>query len=748
MATIKEVAEFANVSIATVSNHINRTKPVSKELASKIDKAIETLNYSPNISARSLKASVYTDIGIVLPNFDDKYYVQIFNGIEQTLQGTNYSINVAFSYDIPEVEENIIKNMLKKQICGLIIVTSKPNNWNFFYDNFTSQGKPVVTIDRSIKNLDANFISFDYKNMMLSLTKNLLKNDYTNLCLISGSKEFDSEESAISGFINAHNAYSVSDYSIITCDMNKENSFKSTVKLLSSNVPGGIILTSELMATGAVEALNLLGYDNIPVATLGEQHWNLRTNSFASFSAPRPAIKIGSTAAEVLLNNIQYPVLETQKIIFPNDILKEQGNEKIFSHVKKQAVSRHKRKINLLLLDTPVVHNFTGLIKNFEDTFGIETNIKILPHQKIYEAITEQNSFGAYDVVMFDIPWLGTLASKNILFDISDMLRTTDTGVFFKDCLKRFGEFNGRFYGLPFMYAPQMFYYRKDLFNNRSIQNQFFSKHGISLRPPITLKELNIVSEFFTNDTDVINYGMSVAAAYTECLAPEIHMRLQSYDSLIFDEKNNVVFDNPKTLKALINFKKALNFAKPNYLEATDVSIVDDFLNGETAMLITYPAFLTDISDLRKNSLLGSIGYSLIPGRTPLLGGWSMGVSNFSQSKQDAFSFIEWTCSPQISNYFSLMGGQTAITNTYTNDELVKMNPWLPLYYKAYEYTKFTASPTLQNGKVIPAEYMDEIICKGVYKLIKDELLVHQAISSIQDDLRKLLEHMDSSLYP
>ena len=72
------------------------------------------------------------------------------------------------------------------------------------------------------------------------------------------------------------------------------------------------------------------------------------------------------------------------------------------------------------------------------------------------------------------------------------------------------------------------------------------------------------------------------------------------------------------------------------------MSIVDDFLRGDTAMLITYPAFLTNSTDLRRSST--SIGCSLVPGRRPLLGGWSFGVSRQSAQREQALAFLRWTC--------------------------------------------------------------------------------------------------------
>jgi multiple sugar transport system substrate-binding protein len=174
MATIKDVAKKANTSIATVSNYLNKTKPVSKKKASNILQAIEELNYIQNLSAKSLKSNQYSDIGVILPNFEDSYYVQIFRGIDRAFQNTDYYLNLAFSYDIPELEIKIVDRFVKKQIRGLIMITCQPDKWEYYHKQFYSVNKSMVLIDRRINNLDVNFVAFDYfaavKNITLDLT--------------------------------------------------------------------------------------------------------------------------------------------------------------------------------------------------------------------------------------------------------------------------------------------------------------------------------------------------------------------------------------------------------------------------------------------------------------------------------------------------------------------------------------------------------------------------------------------------
>lgn len=753
MATIKDVARMAGVSTATVSNYLNHTKPVSPEVSLKIQQAVDELQYNLNLSAKSLKSNSYTDIGVILPNFDDSYYVQLFQGIENAFQNTGYYTNLAFSYDLPEQEQNIIRNFLKKQIRGLLLVSCQPDNWKFFYNHFTSDKRPLVLIDRDIHSLDANFISFDHYSFIKQSTDQLLSMQHRRICLITGPKTFTSEARSMKGFTDSLQEAGLEPESsfIINTNQSKEDAFRKAVQFLRIVVPDAFITTSESLAAGVIEALAILGLSprEIPVITLGEEHWNLFTHSFASGSAARPAMKLGHTAADLLLAQLRSPLTkENERIILKNDTGNVSSSFREIPVIPSISVSSHpSKRVRILMMDTPQVHTLLGVLKNFEKRTNIKADVTILPHHDLYETILQKHYAEdeiPYDVFMYDIPWLPSLASAHILSDITEELKAINLNIFFPGCLNYFSTFENRYYGLPFMYAPQILYYRKDLFENQKLQAEYKRQNSITLRPPLTLKEFNTIADFFTNHTDAVPYGISIPGAYAECLVPEIYMRLHAYGGKLFDSRGNVCLERTPSLKAYINLLRSVRLAKPDYLTATDTSVVQDFLNGETAMLITYPAFMTDVVDLRKNSINGVIGYHHIPGRSPLLGGWSLGISNRSPQKAEAFAFLKWICDEQTANYFTLLGGQSAITSTYTNDELNKHYPWLPLYHSTYSYTEPIMPPRLKNNLIPPQNQIDSIVFKWFCKLLEGELEVQDAITSTQQDLEAFIQNFPS----
>jgi multiple sugar transport system substrate-binding protein len=751
MPTIRDVAAAANVSIATVSNYINKTRPVSPAAAQRIKQAIEQLGYTQNLFARSLKSNVYNDVGVILPNLSDPYYAQVFQGIEQAFQNGKHFINLALSYDIPDIERNIVDNLTRKNVCGLILATCIPDDWRFYYDRFTSRDRALVLIDRMIENLDSNFVAFDNRRTTASLVCSLLAMGKRRIHLFTGPSSFYCESECVAGYTEAVREAGLGPGagSISTGVLNKEKAFQQTIQLFKTAQPDAIIATSELTTMGVIEALTLLGFgrEEVPVFTLGEEHWNRYTHSFASVSTVRPAIQMGVTAANLLKKQILSPKTHEKTTVILNDrapALTVQNLSQITTPQRKTP----SRGINILFLETPQSWAIQGFLPNFENASGIKANAEILPQRYLFDRILSEASSAAEkqsDVYMFDIPWLYDLASRGILADITDFIRgaSFDASVFLPGCLKYFSEFEGRYFGLPFMYAPQILYYRKDLFENRAIAAEYARRFNSSLVPPRTWKEFAAVAEFFTScdlSENRVRYGTSIPAAYKECFAPEIYMRLFASGGRVFDSRFNVVFNSPQTLKAYVNFKSTFKFAKPDYRTATDISVVSDFVNGETAMLITYPSFLTNTTDLRTGSMVGDIGYSLIPGRTPILGGWSFGINSRSEKKEDALKFLQWTVTEENANYFTLLGGQPAVNSLFANDELITLYPWLPLYHMAYQYTKPVIPPYKSGRQIISQDRIDAILYAHAMDLIDDKTDVATAISRTHADLAELFK--------
>lgn len=752
MSTIKDVASKAGVSVGTVSNYINKTKPVNNKIGIKIENAIEELRYVLNKNAQSLKKSSSYEIAVILPNIQNQYYNDIYIGIEKEFQNTDYFINLSFNDEIPDKEVCLITNYIKKQIDGIMLVSTQPENTEFFTDVFFDNKIPIVFLEREIKNYDANFVSFDNKATIYGITNSLIHRECHKIALITGPETYSSESDCIEGYINAHddNKCHLDRDLIIYTNLTKEDAFRSALELFRENKPEVIITSSEEIAEGVLEAAHICGVDvskDMKVITLGQEYWNKYGKYPNVIRTSRTAVDLGSAAAKLLKQNMDSPVLfETQKILFKdnfdNRIL--EANDKM---ILKPSAGKDRKRIKVLFLDTSEVKAFSGLIPYFTEKYNVDVEFKTCPQNLLKDRIiTEADKcIHEADVFMYDIPWLYYLASNDYLADITEYIYASglNLDIYLPGSFKYYSEYKSRYYGLPFLYSPQLLFYRKDIFSDKKLQREFEDKYMAKLIPPRTWLEFNAVSEFFTrelNPESPVEYGVSLPLAYFEIMAPELHTRLWAYGGEIFDKNNKVILDSPENKKAFTTFVNVLKTSPGKIQEQTIEKTVSDFCQGKTAMLITYASHVTILNNRFLSNIIGKIGYDTIPGRSPMLGGWSLGISPFSKNKEAAFDFISWACGEQIGAYYTILEGQSPLVSLYKNNDLLKLYPWLPLIYDTYNLCNIRKSPIKQGGTIIPHDKMEYLICKQIYSAIEGTATITEALKHAQKDLEVLFE--------
>ena len=92
--TVKDVAKFANVSIATVSRVLNGNYYVSPEIADRVNAAIKELQYYPNSVARSLKTRSTKTIGFVVSDISNSYHITLAKAVEDVISVEGYNMIV------------------------------------------------------------------------------------------------------------------------------------------------------------------------------------------------------------------------------------------------------------------------------------------------------------------------------------------------------------------------------------------------------------------------------------------------------------------------------------------------------------------------------------------------------------------------------------------------------------------------------------------------------------------------------
>lgn len=122
--SIKEVADAAGVSTATVSNVFSGKKPVKPELAAKVRENATRLGYHINRAASNLRSGQSHVVPVMVPDLSDPFFTSLITEIEALAEADDFDIIVTSSKDDAETEKRRISALLSWQPAGMIIVPS------------------------------------------------------------------------------------------------------------------------------------------------------------------------------------------------------------------------------------------------------------------------------------------------------------------------------------------------------------------------------------------------------------------------------------------------------------------------------------------------------------------------------------------------------------------------------------------------------------------------------------------------
>src|SRR5262249_33006007 len=122
---IKDVAEQAGVSTATVSHVINNTRFVTAPTRERVLRAIENCNYYPNVHARSLASGRSHTVGLLVSDISNPFFPELVKSIEVAASDRGYDIILASSnYDAARTS-HYVRRMVGRQVAGVLLMTSE-----------------------------------------------------------------------------------------------------------------------------------------------------------------------------------------------------------------------------------------------------------------------------------------------------------------------------------------------------------------------------------------------------------------------------------------------------------------------------------------------------------------------------------------------------------------------------------------------------------------------------------------------
>lgn len=328
MATMKEVAKEAGVSLGTVSNVLNNVPTVTEVNRIKVSNAIKKLKYRPNAAARILKTNVSKSLGLVIPDITNPFYPELARGVEDAAKEYGYSVFLCNNDRNSGKEKEYIDALLEKSVDGMILV--KPN---LKADELKEiqQICSVVLVDADdTTGFQCDLINVDDYNGAISALDLLYRYGHTRIAFISGQLESRSSvcrQEAYFKYMKEHNI-KIDKSLIIKGEYDWKSGYDCAMKLISkSNPPTAIFAANDLMAIGAMKAVkelklnvpedvSVIGYDDIDMASLcTPQLTTVRQPKYEAGTASVKTLleKLKSSASEKKKNTVT--VLKTEIVI-------------------------------------------------------------------------------------------------------------------------------------------------------------------------------------------------------------------------------------------------------------------------------------------------------------------------------------------------------------------------------------------------------------------------------------------------
>jgi len=324
MATLKEVAERAGISVSTASYVLNGKKKVRPETRERILRAADEVGYIPNQIARGLRTKRSGSIGIIVPDISNEFFPEIVRGIEDYVNQNNYSMILCNSDNNLGKEQKYINTLIGKDIDGIIFIgTGKsPDALSAASDI------PIVLVDRKLGDQLRSVTTNNRLGAFLA-TEHLIRCGYQSIALLSGPLYSKTFYDRMSGYMEALKKYGIhyDENLVCECEMaDIQHGYESAKALMLSGAADAIFSMNDLMALGTLRALwelgvsvpkdiSVIGYDDIAYAAISTP---------ALSTVRQPKYEMGWEAAALLMECIENPAGERRHIeLEPSLVLRE-----------------------------------------------------------------------------------------------------------------------------------------------------------------------------------------------------------------------------------------------------------------------------------------------------------------------------------------------------------------------------------------------------------------------------------------
>jgi len=307
MATIKDVAKLAGVSISTVSKYLNGGNVRPEKLES-IRSAIAQLDYRTNPFARGLKANRSCSIGILLPTMTAPFFGTMVTALDKVLREHGYHSLICCYGSNHGLERDYLSFLLRTGIDGLVYVPEDLSAEEF-YELIAQRPIPVVQVDRVIQGVSTDAVLVNNTETVYNAVSTLLKKGHRRIAILTGPKSVFTAKERLIGYLRALSDHDLPyhDTLVHSGELTFATGYTGFSRLMQEAAPpSAIVCTNYDITMGVITAaqergiqlpedIDLFGFDSVEVCSLMTP---------ALPVVQQPEHEIGQTAAQYLMERL------------------------------------------------------------------------------------------------------------------------------------------------------------------------------------------------------------------------------------------------------------------------------------------------------------------------------------------------------------------------------------------------------------------------------------------------------------
>jgi LacI family transcriptional regulator len=306
---IKDVAEQAGVSTATVSHVINNTRFVTEPTRQKVLKAIENCNYYPNAHARSLASGRSHTVGLLVSDISNPFFPELVKSIEVAASERGYDIILASSnYDAARTS-HYVRRMVGRRVAGVLLMTSEIDQT--LIDELISQEVPAVFYNLEPDGQHISNVIVDCEIGIDQALSHLVSLGHRRIAHLAGPLGTRAGSQRLRAFLHCIAEYLPnSQPPIQEGDFRVEGGCRAASEFLArATLPTAVIAANDMMALGLMKEfrsaglsipgdISVVGFDDIAFAALSDP-------PLTTISLPR--MEMGHRVVDALMMTIERP---------------------------------------------------------------------------------------------------------------------------------------------------------------------------------------------------------------------------------------------------------------------------------------------------------------------------------------------------------------------------------------------------------------------------------------------------------